>query len=123
MTREELCILNNVYEASVGRAQNTTDLFLNRALHDPSIHSRLIEKGYVDASGVQLTDAGKEALEPYRVDSVFKAGKRRVLHIAVVEVQKAVHILIYRFVDRNQNQTARMRHDPALPRQTCGIFR
>ena len=103
MTREDLCILNNVYEASAGRAQNTTDLFLNRALHDPSIHSRLIEKGYVDASGLQLTAAGKEALEPYRVDSavILAAGAAtRFIPLSLEQPKALYEVRGERLIDR-----------------------
>ena len=69
MTREEFCVLNNAYEASVGRAQSTADLFLNRSLHDPAPYLHLVEKGFLDAADGHLTSAGRMALEPYRVDS------------------------------------------------------
>lgn len=93
MTREEFCVLNNIYEASVGMAQSTTDLFLNRALRDPSPRARLIGKGYVDASGGTLTAAGKEALEPYRVDSavILAAGSATRFIPLSLEQPKALY--------------------------------
>lgn len=68
MTREEFCILNYLYEASIGRAQSTMDIFLNRALQDKKNFAEMTGSGYIDPNG-ELTDAGKKALAPYRVDS------------------------------------------------------
>ncbi|MBR0040053.1 MAG: NTP transferase domain-containing protein [Oscillospiraceae bacterium] len=103
MTREEFCVLNNVYEASVGRAQSTTDLFLNRALHDPSVPSRLIEKGYIDASDGRLTASGKEALEPYRVDSavILAAGSAtRFIPLSLEQPKALYEVRGERLIDR-----------------------
>ena len=69
MTREEFCILNNLYDASLGRAQSTTDLFLDHALQDREAYARLCAEGCIDPQSGELTARGLAALEPYRVDS------------------------------------------------------
>ena len=69
MTREEFNILNNLYEASLGRARSTADLCLKRSLQDKAARKSLREKGYIEAHSGELTEKGLTALEPYRVDS------------------------------------------------------
>ena len=69
MTREEFNILNNLYEASLGRARSTADLGLKRSLRDKAARKSLCEKGYIEAHSGELTEKGLAALEPYRVDS------------------------------------------------------
>ena len=69
MTREEFCILNNLYDASVGRAQSTMDLMLTRALQDRKAYARLCAVGCIDPRSGELSARGLAALEPYRVDS------------------------------------------------------
>ena len=69
MTKEEYCILNNLYEASAGRAQNTSDIFLSRALQNKSIYHSLQNLGYIEKKSGELTAKGLMALEPYRVDN------------------------------------------------------
>ena len=93
MTREEFCVLNNVYEASVGRAQNTKDLFLNHSLRSSAYRSELVEKGCIDPSGGYLTEKGKAALEPYRVDSavILAAGSATRFIPLSLELPKALY--------------------------------
>ena len=93
MTREEFCVLNNAYEASIGRAQSKTDLFLNHALRESSCRSRLVKEGYIDAEGGYLTDAGRNALEPYRVDSavILAAGSATRFIPLSLEQPKALY--------------------------------
>ena len=44
MTREEFNILNNLYEASIGRAQSHSDIALSRALQSKTVLEQLIER-------------------------------------------------------------------------------
>ena len=69
MTREKFNILNNLYEASLGRARSTADLYLNRSLQNKAARKSLCAKGYIVARSGELTEAGLAALDPYRVDS------------------------------------------------------
>ena len=69
MKKEEFYILNNLYDASLGRAQNRTDLFLSHALRSAESFAELTEKGLIDKQAGTLTPKGLEALEPYRVDN------------------------------------------------------
>ena len=69
MTRDEFYILNNLYEASVGRARCNSDILLSRALQSKIAYERLVLQGLVDVKNGMLTGKGLQALEPYRVDS------------------------------------------------------
>ena len=69
MTREEFCILNNLYDALAGRAQCKADLFLTRALQAKKTYSRLVREGLIDDRSGLISSKGLEALKPYRVDS------------------------------------------------------
>lgn len=69
MNQNEFYILNNLYNASVGRAQVTSDLTLSRAVKDQSAYRGLVERGWIDASTGEITDRGLQSLEPYRVDN------------------------------------------------------
>ena len=69
MTRDEFYILNNLYDASIGRARSNSDIMLLRALQSKDAVKQVILQGYVDEMAGTLTERGVEALEPYRVDS------------------------------------------------------
>ena len=69
MTRDEFYILNNLYEASVGRARSTSDILLSRALQSKDVYDRLVLQGLIDDVNGTITESGLKALESYRVDS------------------------------------------------------
>ena len=71
MTREEFNILNNLYEASIGRAQSHSDIALSRALQSKGTLEKLAVKHFVDEENGLLTAEGMKALEPYRVDTAI----------------------------------------------------
>ena len=107
MTREEFCVLNNAYEASVGRAQSTADLFLNRSLHDPAPYLHLVEKGFLDAADGHLTSAGRMALEPYRVDSavILAAGSAtRFIPLSLEQPKALYEVRGERLIERQIQQ-------------------
>ena len=69
MTKEEFYILNNLFEASQGRAQNTKDVFLSHALKSRKAYAELSEQNLIDSKNGMITAKGLSALEPYRVNS------------------------------------------------------
>ncbi len=69
MTREEFDYLNNLYDASVGRAQCKEDVFLSHVLQSDAVHSALVYQGFINDKNGSLTEKGFAALEPYRVES------------------------------------------------------
>lgn len=93
MTREEFCILNNLYDASAGRAQSTKDLFLNQAVQNEQATARLTERGLIDAASGELTQEGIHALAPFRVDSavILAAGSATRFVPLSLEQPKALY--------------------------------
>lgn len=70
MTKQEFYILNNLYNSSIGREPILMSEYLNEVMRDKnSIMEQLVQKGYVNPNFGNITEAGKEALEPYRVDN------------------------------------------------------
>lgn len=69
MTRDEFNVLNRLYNISIGRQETLSDIGLNNALRKGGTIQRLIEQGYVDARFEHITESGKLALEPYRVNN------------------------------------------------------
>ena len=69
MTRDEFNVLNNLFEASLGRARCSMDVGLTYSLRSRDAHQRLVELGFIDPECGTISRAGLEALEPYRVDS------------------------------------------------------
>ena len=69
LTKTEFAILNNCYNASMGRAGVTSDLFLNHALKDSTAYNGLIERGLIDKKSGEITEQGLQSLQPYKVDN------------------------------------------------------
>ena len=69
MTRTEFYILNNLYNASLGRARVSKDVVLTRTLKDLSAYKNLQDAGFIDRVTREITEAGLEALKPYKVDN------------------------------------------------------
>ena len=69
MKKTEFYILNNLYNASIGRAKVSSDLNLNRALKDTSAYNSLVEQGFIDMHSGEITQNGLASLEPYRVNN------------------------------------------------------
>lgn len=71
MTREEFYVLNNLYDASKGRARSNSDVTLMQVLQRKGIVENLGMKGYIDTQSGIITEEGLKSLEPYRVDSAI----------------------------------------------------
>lgn len=69
MKKTEFYILNNLYNASVGRAKVGSDLYLNRSLKDKSAYNNLVKQGLIDTQSGEITERGLASLEPYRVNN------------------------------------------------------
>ena len=69
MDIKEFLLLNHAYNASAGRARIKSDLQLNAVLKDRRVYRGLVEKGWLDSASGEITEAGLQALEPYRVDN------------------------------------------------------
>lgn len=107
MTAEEFHVLNNVYDASMGRAQSTKELFLNRAIQNKNTFSRLISQGFVDGLSGELTRDGLDALQPYRVDSaiILAAGSAtRFIPLSLEQPKALYEVRGERLIERQIQQ-------------------
>jgi len=70
MTKSEFYILNNLYNASLRRGPVLMNEHLNEVMrHESEILPQLVKQGYVNPHFGSITQAGIEALSPYRVDN------------------------------------------------------
>ncbi|MBR1757318.1 MAG: NTP transferase domain-containing protein [Lachnospiraceae bacterium] len=69
MTQEEFVLLNHLYNASKGRANVSTDVFLNQTKTNGAVFKKLKKLGYIDQKSGALTENGYSALEPYKVNN------------------------------------------------------
>ncbi len=67
LTKDQFTVLNNYYNASIGRLPIFSDIELNEKMSRSYLHRELIEKGYINEQFDNITPAGVAALEPYRV--------------------------------------------------------
>ena len=107
MTVEEFCVLNNIYNASMGRAQSTMDLGLSRALSDRGIFARLSRQGLTDAATGEITEKGLAALEPYRVKSavILAAGSAtRFIPLSLEQPKALYEVRGEKLIDRQIKQ-------------------
>lgn len=69
LNKTEFNLLNNLYNASRGRAAIKADLSLNRSLNSRTAYDHLMEQDYIGRVDSELTANGLAALEPYRVNN------------------------------------------------------
>ena len=67
MRKDEFIVLNSLYNGSVGRADCTADLERVLMLYNHDTYEFLEKQGFISDS--RLTDAGLNALAPYKVDN------------------------------------------------------
>ena len=107
MTKNEFYVLNNLYDASIGRAQSTTDVFLNRAILSRDTVAQLITKGCIDKSSGELTSQGRKMLEPYRVESavILAAGSAtRFIPLSLEQPKGLYEVRGERLIERQIQQ-------------------
>ena len=69
MTKQEFYVLNHAYDCSVGREEITIDVNLNEAIQNATVMDGLKQDGLIDEYTGVITQRGKDALEPYRVNN------------------------------------------------------
>ena len=107
MNQESFSILSNLYDASMGRANCRTDLFLNRALQDRKTYQALQEQGMIDRTSGELTEAGLKALEPYRVQNavILAAGSAtRFIPLSLEQPKGLYEVKGERLIERQIQQ-------------------
>ena len=71
MKKEEFCLLNSLYNGSIGRAGCTYDIESVKACHNVDVYNSLVKAGLISKETGSLTSVGVEALEPYRVNNAI----------------------------------------------------
>ena len=107
MTLEEFLVLNNLYEASCGRAQSTSDLQLSRALGNKDSYNRLVEEGLIGKEKGELTVEGLKALSPYRVENavILAAGSAtRFIPLSLEQPKGLYEVRGERLIERQIQQ-------------------
>ena len=107
MKKEEFTILNNLYEASVGRAQNKTEVFLSHALQSRKAYISLVREGFIDSNNGVITKLGIDALEPFRVDSavILAAGSAtRFIPLSLEQPKGLYEVRGERLIERQIQQ-------------------
>lgn len=69
MKKEEFYVLSSLFNGSKGRAECSFDIERNRALSNPEVLASLTRAGLISKKTSELTSAGLDALEPYRVNN------------------------------------------------------
>ena len=107
MTRDEFNILNNLFDASQGRAQSTHDLSMQRAIQNRKAFASLQQKGLIDPETGALSPAGINALEPYRVDNavILAAGSAsRFIPLSLEQPKGLYEVRGERLIERQIQQ-------------------
>ena len=107
MTKEEFFILNNLYEASSGRAQNRAEHSLARAGKLQSVFLDLQDKNLINRETGEITDAGLDALAPYQVDSavILAAGSAtRFIPLSLEQPKGLYEVYGERLIERQIRQ-------------------
>ncbi len=67
LTKEQFTVLNDYYNASIGRKPIFSDMYLNRTVGQSYIRKSLVQAGYISEQFHMITPAGVAALAPYKV--------------------------------------------------------
>ena len=107
MTKTEFCILNSLYDGSQGRASCGSDIESSRALGDKQAFCQLVDKGLISQATGGLTQAGLDALAPYRVDNavILAAGaSTRFIPLSLEQPKGLFEVKGERLIERQIQQ-------------------
>ena len=107
MTKREFNLLNAFYNASIGRAQGRSDLCFNDAIQDKDAYSRLVELNYINVDTGELTNKGRDALTPYKVDNavILAAGAAtRFIPLSLEQPKGLFEVKGEKLIDRQIKQ-------------------
>ncbi|MBQ3277505.1 MAG: NTP transferase domain-containing protein [Oscillospiraceae bacterium] len=83
------------------------DIFLSRAIHDKDAFASLAARGLIDKKTGELSDAGRKALEPYKVDSavILAAGSAtRFIPLSLEQPKGLYEVRGERLIERQIRQ-------------------
>lgn len=106
MNRVEFNLLNQAYNALIGRARITKDINLNIAVKDRKTYKQLQKKGLLATNGA-LTQVGLEALQPFKVDNavILAAGSAsRFIPLSLEQPKALYEVKGERLIERQIQQ-------------------
>ena len=107
MTKTEFSILNSLYNGSLGRPACSYAIGETKALTDQDAYNRLVLSGHIDPDTGRLTQAGQDALEPYRVDNavILAAGaSTRFIPLSLEQPKGLFEVRGERLIERQIQQ-------------------
>ena len=107
MRKDEFYILNNVYNASIGRAPSFSDVYLKKVQNNRLLYQKLENEGLLDKKSGLLTEAGLDALKPYKVDNavILAAGSAtRFIPLSLEQPKGLYEVKGERLIDRQIEQ-------------------
>ena len=107
LRKDEFYILNNVYNASIGRASSFSDVYLKKVQNDRLLYQKLEDDGLIDRQSGVLTRIGLQALEPYKVDNavILAAGSAtRFIPLSLEQPKGLYEVKGERLIDRQIEQ-------------------
>lgn len=107
MNRKEFYILNSLYDGSIGRAGCSAAIEETRAWNDTAVLASLIRDGYVSGESGGLTEQGRAALEPYRVENavILAAGaSTRFIPLSLEQPKGLFEVRGERLIERQIQQ-------------------
>lgn len=106
MNRVEFDLLNQAYNASIGRARITKDINLNIAVKDHKTYKQLQREGLLASDGA-LTQVGFKALQPFKVDNavILAAGSAsRFIPLSLEQPKALYEVKGERLIERQIQQ-------------------
>ena len=107
LRKDEFYILNNIYNASIGRASSFSDVYLKKVQNDGRLYQKLENEGLIDKQSGVLTQDGLEALRPYKVDNavILAAGSAtRFIPLSLEQPKGLYEVKGERLIDRQIEQ-------------------
>lgn len=107
MNKDEFYILNNMYNASIGRASSFSDVYLKKVQNDELLYQKLKDTGLIDRKSGELTQAGLDALKPYKVNNavILAAGSAtRFIPLSLEQPKGLYEVKGERLIDRQIEQ-------------------
>ncbi len=107
LTREQFCFLNCIYNVSMGRTATFADVYQNTVMEKTYLLRELVALGYIEPRFERITQAGLDALEPYRVQRavILAAGaSERCIPLSLEQPKGLFEVKGERLIERQIQQ-------------------
>ena len=107
MNKEDFCILNSLYDGSIGRTNCSYDIENNKACSNQAVMNRMILEGKISKESYSLTESGRKALEKYRVNNavILAAGaSTRFIPLSLEQPKGLFEVRGERLIERQIRQ-------------------